>query len=279
LLRRERLCAVPSSWNASLSLRYAVTNGRTVVTRRHDGPLQVQKALYPEGDAVCHTIVLHPPGGIAGGDALSIDAHCAPGAHALVTTPGATRWYKADGRQARQTVRLDIAGSLEWLPQETLVFDQAVVDSSIDIAVADGAATIGWDVVALGRTASGESLHQGTFAQTIRLTEGEQLLWSERTRVTGGDALLHSAVGLAGHPVFGCLWAHGPAWTDTTIETLREALPVTTAITRLAPRLLLARALGSTTAVVRRALETVWRRARPLVFTGRAAVAPRIWST
>ncbi len=268
-----------SSWKASLSLRYTPAGGRTVVARRHDGPLQVQKALYPEGDVVCHTIVVHPPGGIAGGDALTIDAHCATGAHALITTPGATRWYKADGRRARQAVNLDIAGAFEWLPQETLVFDQAVVDSSIDVALAEGAATIGWDVVALGRTAAGESLRQGEFAQSIRLTEGGELLWSERTRVAGGDALLVSPVGLGGNPVFGCLWAYGPLWSDETMETLRDALPSAAALTRLAPRLLVARALGATTAIVRSALETVWRRTRPLVFAGRAAVAPRIWST
>jgi urease accessory protein len=270
---------VPSSWNASLSLRYTADGGRTVVARRHDGPLQVQKALYPEGDAVCHTIVVHPPGGIAGGDALTIAAHCAPGAHALLTTPGATRWYKADGQRARQSVQLDVAGSLEWLPQETLVFDQAVVASTIDIALAGNAATVGWDVVVLGRTAASETLREGEFAQTIRLTADETLLWSERTRVTGGDALLESPVGLAGNPVFGCLWAYGPAWPDDVVESVREGLPAAAAVTRVAPRLLLARALGSTTSIVRDALQEVWRRTRPLVFDGRAAVAPRIWST
>src|SRR5262245_4758169 len=121
------------SWNASLDLRYESAHGRTVVARRHDGPLQVQKALYPEGDEVCHTLIVHPPGGIAGGDALSIRAQCSAGAHALLTTPGATRWYKADGRQATQSVVLDVAGRLEWLPQETIVFNRAVVASSIDL--------------------------------------------------------------------------------------------------------------------------------------------------
>lgn len=269
-----------SSWNASLSLRYLPQAGRTIVERRHDGPLQVQKALYPEGDAVCHTIVVHPPGGIAGGDALAIDASCDAGAHALVTTPGATRWYKANGQRATQAIRLQVTGRLEWLPQETIVFDQADVGSSIDIALNDdAAATIGWDVIVLGRTASGESLRAGAFTQTIRLQAGGELLWSERTRIAGGDALLHSPVGLGGHPVFGCLWAYGPSWTDDTIEALRAALPPAAAITRLAPRLLVGRAVGATTAAVRDALEAVWRLTRPRVFDGRSAVAPRIWST
>lgn len=270
---------MPSSWNASLDLRYEAAGGRTVVARRHDGPLQVQKALYPEGDAVCHTILVHPPGGIAGGDALAISAHCRPRSHALLTTPGATRWYKADGRRATQSVCLQVEGRLEWLPQETIVFDQAVAGSSIDIAVAGDAATIGWDIVALGRKAAGESFRHGEFAQTIRLTADTELLWHERTRVNGSDTLLDSPVGLAGRPVFGCLWAYGPDWSDAAIESIRDGLPAAAAVTRLAPRLLVARALGATTALVRNALQSAWQHARPLVFEGRAAVPPRIWST
>lgn len=268
-----------SSWNASLDLRYEAAGGRTVVARRHDGPLQVQKALYPEGDAVCHTIIVHPPGGIAGGDALAIRARCLPHAHALLTTPGATRWYKADGRRAAQSIRLDIDGRLEWLPQETIVFDHARVDSSIEVELRDDAATIGWDVIALGRTAAGESFTQGEFAQTIRFSADNELLWTERTRLSGGDALLDSPVGLAGNPVFGCTWAYGPLWSDDDIESVRQDLPPAAALTRLAPRLLVARALGATTAVVREALQAVWARVRPRVFAGRDAVAPRIWST
>jgi len=270
---------VPPSWNASLDLRYEAAAGRTVVARRHDGPLQVQKALYPEGDAVCHTIVVHPPGGIAGGDALAIRAHCLPESHALLTTPGATRWYKADGARARQSIELEVAGRLEWLPQEAIVFDRAEVDSRIEISLSGAASAIGWDVVALGRTAAGESFREGEFAQTIRLKADDELLWSERTRITGADPLLTSPVGLDGKPVFGCLWAYGPAWSDADLESIRDGLLRSTAVTRLAPRLLVARALGSTTALVRDALQAFWRRARPLVFGGRAAIAPRIWST
>jgi urease accessory protein len=145
--------------------------------------------------------------------------------------------------------------------------------------VTGAAATIGWDVVALGRTAAGESFRSGEFAQTIRLTEDDRLLWTERTRIAGGDALLGSPVGLAGRPVFGCLWAYGPPWTDADLESLRDGLPPVAAATRLAPRLLLVRALGATAAIVRAALQCAWQRARPLVFGGRVAVAPRIWST
>ena len=270
---------MPSSWNASLDLRYEAADGRTVVARRHHGPLQVQKALYPEGDRVCHSIIVHPPGGIAGGDALAIRARCLPAAHALLTTPGATRWYKADGRRATQSIRLDIDGALEWLPQETIVFDRALVESTIELTLRGAACSIGWDVIALGRTASGETFRDGEFVQTIRLTADDELLWCERTRVTGGDPLLHSPVGLGGNPVFGCLWAYGPEWADADIDSMRSELPAPAAVTRLAPRLLLARALGASTSIVRHTLQTLWRLARPRVFGGRECIAPRIWAT
>jgi urease accessory protein len=267
-------------WNAALDLQFSRQRDRTVVARRHVGPLRVQKALYPEGDSVCQVIVVHPPGGIAGGDALRVDVEARTGSHAQVTTPGATKWYKAQGRAASQQVELRVDGTLEWLPQEAIVFDQAEVRSSIDIRLATGASMLGWDIVALGRTASGERFSSGCFRQTIRLLDDCGLQWVERTRIDGGDALLESPIGLAGAPVFGCLWASGPAWSTSGIEALRERLGAGGAVvTQLAPRLVVARALGATTRAVRRALEAAWRELRPLVLDGRAAVPPRIWAT
>jgi urease accessory protein len=270
------------TWNARLALDYRHDRGRTLLARSHTGPLVVQKALYPEGPQLCHTLVVHPPGGIAGGDALTIEARVGPEAQALVTTPGATKWYKANGRIASQSVDMRIDGQFEWLPQETIVFDKAQVRSSITIALGERARTIGWDIVALGRAASGETFDDGAFAQTIRLSDandGGRLQWVERTRIAGGDALLASPIGLAGHHVFGCLWAGGLAWSDSDLDTLRERLPPAAApVTRVAPRLLLARVLASSTPAARHALQAVWAAVRPLVF-GRPALAPRIWAT
>jgi urease accessory protein len=267
-------------WRAELALDYRLQDGRTVVTRRHRGPLQVQKALYPEGAALAHTLIVHPPAGIAGGDELAIDVAVRPGAQALITTPGATRWYKANGRLASQRVALRVEGGAEWLPQEAIVYDQAQVHSQIDIDLADGAAMLGWDIVALGRAAAGEAFARGAFAQTIALREDGHLQWLERTRLAGGDALLDSPIGLGGHVAFGCLWAAGPRWSGAQIESLRERLPADRVpVTQLAPRLLVARALGATARAVRGALEAAWRELRPLTFAGRAAAAPRIWAT
>ena len=270
-------------WHARLALDYRLQNARTVVASSHAGPLRVLKALYPEDPATCHSIVVHPPGGIAGGDALAIDVNVRAGAQAQITTPGAAKWYKANGRMASQDVTLRVDGALEWLPQESIVFDAAQVRSTLTLRVTANARVIGWDIVALGRTAAGEAFRHGSFRQTIRLVEGtrdaERLHWIERTRLDGDDALLHSPIGLAGAPVFGCLWAWGPDWDGDTLDALRASLPAAAPpVTVLAPQLLVARACGASTQQVRAGMMQLWQLLRPLVLA-RAAVAPRIWAT
>jgi urease accessory protein len=273
------MSAIP--WRAELALNYHNAGGRTVPFSHHAGPLRVQKPFYPEGDAVCHTILIHPPGGIAGGDALSTDVNVERGAHALLTTPGATRWYKANGQRASQQVHLKIRGSLEWLPQEAIVFDAADVWSAIEIDLDEGAATIGWDLIALGRRAAGEAFAHGRLVQSIRLCAGGELLWHERTRLDGGDALLDSPIGLAGCTVFGCMWTYGPAWSDHDLEAVRAALVrqgVNLAVTRVSPQLLLARALVDSAATARGHFAALWSLLRPIALD-RTAVEPRIWRT
>src|SRR5688572_29619963 len=116
-------------WRAELELRYERRGARSVLaSRRHDGPLVVQKPLYPEGDAVCHTLVVHPPAGIAGGDELSLDVRAEDAAHALLTTPGAAKWYRSAGPWAHQQVKLSAGkgACIEWLPQEAILFDRSL---------------------------------------------------------------------------------------------------------------------------------------------------------
>ena len=266
-------------WRGALQLHFRRQADRTTVASRHDGPLRIQKALYPEGPGTCHAILLHPPGGIAGGDALEIAIRVDAGAHALVTTPGAARWYKADGRHASQSIRLVVDGVLEWLPQESIVFDAADVRSALEIELGPRAALLGWDIVALGRKAAGETFDHGEFRQEIRLAHDDALQWLERTAIRGNDPLLASPVGLMGHHVFGSVWAGGPEWTDALLEAVREACGAGPVATRLTPRLLVARALGSSTAAVRGSFERFWSVVRPLVLAGSSARTPRIWAT
>jgi urease accessory protein len=270
-----------SVWQASLALHVRNSAGRSVCSHRHHGPLRMQKSLYPEGKAVCHAVVIHPPGGIAGGDSLGVSVDVEPGAHALVTTPGAAKWYKANGRQSTQQVRMRVGGLLEWLPQEAIVFDAAQVSSTIDVELGADAAMIGWDIVALGRRAAGERFVHGRYAQSIRLSFESRLAWHERTRLVGSDPLLESPVGLAGLHVFGCLWAAGAALERLDVDELRAELGTAgnaAPVTRLAPRLLVARTLADGTEAARAALVAVWCALRPRLL-GATAQLPRLWAT
>jgi len=147
-----------STWHAELRLAFARAGERTVLREnRHLGPLRVQKALYPEGDAVCQAIVLHPPSGIAGGDHLTIEVDVAAGAHAQLTTPGAGKWYRSSGSEASQRIDLTVGAgaTLEWLPQETIVFDGARARMETRVTLAADSRFIGWDILCLGRAAAG----------------------------------------------------------------------------------------------------------------------------
>jgi len=271
-----------ASWRAELALGFERAGPRTVLARRrHDGPLVVQKPLYPEGEAVCHAIVVHPPGGIAGGDVLEISIDAGAGSHVLLTTPGAGKWYRSAGPEASQSVRLEVAAGavLEWLPQETILFSGARARLATEVRLQGDAGYLGWEIVCLGRTGSGEryAAGEGRFSSAI-LRDGRPL-WLERGRVPGSGRLLASAAGLAGRPVFGTLAAAFPALSRAELEACRAVLPEEGegAVTLL-PGVLLARYLGASTESARRWFAALWRILR-LSCTGREAVEPRIWRT
>jgi urease accessory protein len=269
-----------SSWKASLSLEFAFENQKTTLSRNvHDGPLVVQKPLYPEGSEVCHAIVVHPPGGIAGGDELSLNVRTDKNASALLTTPGAAKWYRSAGAWAKQNALFDVKGALEWLPQETIVFDGALAETAYDVNLGADAGLIGWDIVCLGRTGSGERFARGSFRSSIRIRREDSLLWLERGRIDGGGRLLDSPAGLAGSPVFGTLFASFLNFDKKILEELREQKPTlgAGAVTRL-PGILLARYLGGSSEAARRYFIALWRILRPALM-GREANEPRIWRT
>ena len=269
-----------SSWKASLALEFCFGNQKTTLSRKiHDGPLVVQKPLYPEGDGVCHAIIVHPPGGIAGGDEISLTARTEKGAAALLTTPGAAKWYRSSGPWAKQSVAFNVGGTLEWLPQETIVFDGARAQTAYDVNLAAGACLIGWDIVCLGRTGAGERFARGEYRTSMQVRREGRLLWLERGRIDGGGRLLDSPAGLAGEPVFGTLFACA---SNLSLELLHETRKTEPGAGRgavtLLPGILLARFLGSSTEAARRYFIALWRILRPAL-TGRDAIEPRIWRT
>lgn len=199
------IAGLDTGWSGRLQLDYRFDQDRTLLHDRHHGPLRVLKALHPEGPAVCHSVLVHPPGGIVGGDRLVVDASLGPQAHALITTPGATRFYRSQGATALQTLTARVAhgARLEWLPLETIVHRSAIAENRMRFELAEGAQMIGWDVLALGLPARGEAFDHGRWLQQIELPGA----WLERARITGDDERLRmSPLGLAGHDVIATAW-------------------------------------------------------------------------
>ncbi len=273
---------IASGWRAELDLRYELREGRTVLAgRRHEGPLVVQKPLYPEGDAVCHTIVVHPPAGLAGGDELHVRSLAGPGAHALLTTPGAGKWYRSAGAWAHQRVAIEASAgaAVEWVPQETIVFDGALAALSTEVRLEQGARYLGWEILCLGRTGSGERFTRGSCRLSTNVWRGEKLLWRERGKIDGGSPVLGSPAGLGGRPVCGTFLASAPEIEGEHVEICRTVAPAEgdAAVTRL-PGVLIARYLGHSSEAARRYFAALRTLLRPALL-GRDGADPRIWRT
>jgi urease accessory protein len=216
------------AWHARLALDYRLEAGRCVARFEHQGPLRVLQTLYPEGGGVCHNVLVHPPGGLVGGDTLEIAIHAAHGSHALVTTPGATRFYRSLGEPAVQRARITLAEAarLEWLPLEAICHSGCVAENHLQMTLAPGAELIGWDVTALGLPESGLPFEQGSLLQHLELSGA----WLERGRIRALDErLMNGPLGLAGHRCVATLYlAAGSdlarARRDQALELAREAI-------------------------------------------------------
>ncbi|HWA77450.1 MAG TPA: urease accessory protein UreD [Polyangiaceae bacterium] len=263
-----------AAWRADLHLEFTFRQQKSILSgKRFNGPLVVQKPLYPEGEGVCHAIIVHPPGGIAGGDELFLDVASGPSAHALLTTPGAGKWYRSAGPWARQSLSFDVAGTLEWLPRETIVFDGAQADLRTRVDLRGDARYFGWEVLCLGRTGSGESFRRGSVRLQTEVRRDGRLLWTERGRIHGGGALLDAPAGMAGRTVCGTLVAASSAFSKEIISACKEV-----AATTVLPGILLARYLGDSSEEAMSVFTRLWMLLRPAT-TGREASIPRIWST
>jgi urease accessory protein len=276
-----------AGWTARLSLHHTRDGERTIGRDRHEGPLRVLKALHPEGPGICHHVIVHPPGGIVGGDQLHVDVQLDAGAHAVITTPGATRYYRSAGATARQQARLqlDAGARLEWLPLETIAHAGCIAENRVSLDLAPGAECLGWDLLALGLPAAGEAFDRGSFLQQLELPGA----WLERGLIRGDDhLLLDGGPGLAGYRVLGTAWmAAGQPWASESREALLEAARAVDATlggelllgaTAVHARVLVARVLAHRVEPAMRALQAVraaWRRAA----WGLAATPPRVWQT
>lgn len=271
---------------ASLTLGFARDGGTTrLIERSHFGPLRVQKPLYPEGAEICHAIVVHPPGGVVGGDRLAITARIGDGAQALLTSPGAAKWYKANAQVSQQQVALTLGAgaTLEWLPQETIFFDAAQVRLQHDVVMAADAGYIGSEILCFGRTAAGESFSTGRIGQRTSIRRGGRLLWFEQGAIVAPSASMSGPQGLGGKTVCATLIAVGDNLTAAQIKGLREEAALATqddgsfGVT-LMKSVLVARYLGDSSGMAKRLIGLAWQHVRPVI-VGRAAAVPRIWNT
>ena len=271
---------------ASLRLAFARDAATTrLVRREHVGPLLVQKPLYPEGSECCHAVIVHPPGGVLGGDQLTIQARVADGAQALLSTPGAAKWYRANGRIASQHLDIDIGtgAAMEWLPQETIFFNQADVVLDSRIALQGDARYLGCEILCFGRTASGERFDQGRVRQNLVIRVDGKPVWLEQGSLLGGSPAMHSALGLAGHTVCASLICVGGPLGAAAIHSVREACTATAAGTgkfgaTQMKSVLVVRYLGDSSEIARHVMLAAWQVLRPLLLN-REARELRIWNT
>jgi len=270
-------------WRATLELACEKRGLKTCLTRnRHCGPLVVQKPLYPEGEGLCHAVLLHPPGGIAGGDRLAVGITLGEECEALVTTPGATKFYRSSGNPALQAVSLELAAGakFEWLPQETIVFNGALARQDFAVALGDRSVYLGQDIVCLGRRASGETFSEGYYSQRASISRNGKMIWRDCFDFDGKSGVLETPAGLCGKHVYGTMTVAderaSAQWLKAVREVLSDAAGQTAAT--LLPGVLVIRRIGDSTERVRQVFLRAWEVLRPLAF-GRPARIPRLWNT
>lgn len=269
-----------------MKLAYALHGSRVVAHHEHNGPLRILQSLYPEGDGVCHNVLVHPPGGLVGGDTLDIDITAASGTHGLITTPGAARFYRSEGPKALQNTRITLEADarLEWLPLEALCYSDCQAENRLQMHVAPGAELLGWDVTAFGLPQANLPYVAGRFAQHIEVPG----IWLERGRVDATDTLLmDGATGLAGARCMASLFfiAGTPlarARKEQALEIAREllgshALATTAGATSPNPNVVVVRALAplvEPAMQLLRSVRTAWRKE----LWQMADCHPRIWA-
>lgn len=274
------------TWHAQLQLDYALESGRTVARHTHSGPLRVLRSLYPQGAGVCHNVLVHPPGGLVGGDTLDIQILARTGTHGLITTPGATRVYRSDGLPALQHSHLSLqAGArLEWLPSEMICYDACMAENRLILEIEPGAELLGWDVTALGLPHTGQAFLQGYLRQHLEVPG----VWLECGTLAANDArLLDSPLGLAGQrcmalAFFVCGSALDRQRRQIALDSARaaldgHALAARAGVTSPHPQVIVVRILAPVVEPAMLLLRTL-RAAWLEHLWGMQATLPRIWA-
>lgn len=272
-----------NGWRAELDLTFEYSNGLTrLMHRRHMGPLVVQRPFHPEADGSAHVYILHPPGGVAGGDQLNMTCHLGPNARTVLTTPGATKFYRCDQRSSEQRVHIEVGagGICEYLPQETILFDGAKASLKTRVTLAADSTYIGWDMFSFGRPASRELFRRGNARQRIEIVRDGRPIWFEQLNLKGEDGMIDLPFILAGRPIVGTMVYAGPM-IENAVERIRQAhgqaaLSVFSA--SALERVVVCRYLGTRISEAKTLFFQAWDILREAGL-GKRATAPRIWAT
>jgi urease accessory protein len=272
------------SWEARLQLGVTYKNEKTVLSkRRHDGPLTLQRPFYPEEDGTCHLYILHPPGGIVGGDTLNIELTCNEKTSTLITTPGASKFYQSNGFTAHQSNSLVVkkGACLEWLPQETILFDSARVDSTTKIELGKQASFIGWEIVSFGRPACKEEFTTGLFKQSFEIWQDDEPLLLDKVTIQDRAEVFTSLWGLQAQPVMGLMTVVNDD-SDSLLEAKSIIHNMIDDVSRLSVTLmgsvLVCRCLDANSMAIRDSFIDIWKAIRMLSIN-KAPCEPRIWAT
>jgi urease accessory protein len=241
--------------------------------------LKVQRPFYPEGQEVCHSVILHTAGGVVAGDRLSSQIHLQPQTNALITTAAASKIYRSNGLLARQTVniQIDAHACLEYLPQETILFNGAIYRQDLRVELAAGASYLGWEITRFGRSARGEKFLQGEMRSHTEIWQNGIPLWIDRQIVPGSQEVFHSPHGLAGNPVVGSFISVGLPISQEIINQARSLIIQSSdaGVTRLQHGFL-CRYRGNSTSEVRSWFTNIWQMFR-ISCLNRGNCIPRIW--
>ncbi|MGH8010814.1 MAG: urease accessory protein UreD, partial [Candidatus Binatia bacterium] len=246
------------------------------------GPLAVQQPFYPEKDGRAHVYLLHPPGGVAGEDVLDISCFLGRGARAVLTTPGATKFYRSERGRSSQTTRIEVGegGICEYLPQETIVFDGAKASISTQVSLSRDAIYLGWDIISLGRPACQESFDKGEVRQRVEILRDGKPIWFEQFRLYGADPAMNAAFAFCAKPIVATMVYAGPA-DESALHAIREAVGDAArnlfSASRL-ERVIVCRYLGGRMSEAKTLFRKAWEVLRETGL-GKPAAAPRIWAT
>ncbi|BAY17341.1 urease accessory protein D [Anabaenopsis circularis NIES-21] len=279
------------AWHGKLNLVYADRlNSTQLIYNHHQAPLKVQRPFYPEGEKVCHSVILHTAGGVVGGDRLSSHFHLQPNAQALITTAAASKIYRSNGLQARQTIdiQIDAGACLELLPQETILFNGADYRQDLRVELATGASFLGWEITRCGRSARGEKFLQGKWRSHTEIWQQGVPLWIDRQFLPGSAEIFHSPHSLFGQPIVGSLiWISQPVSAEIVAKVRSSFTPHfltqdsglrtqhSIGVTQLEHGLL-CRYRGASTSEVRNWFTAVWQILRTS-FLSRNICIPRVW--